>query len=73
MTQVLQAPEPLLPNFGAGSSRPFMQDVEMMILLNAGEHTLDELKALEYVVLLRRSSLVTVIQRQSDLVQDSSL
>ena len=51
MTQAIQAPEPLLPNFGAGSSRPFMQDVEMMILLNAGERTLDELRALGYAVL----------------------
>ncbi|ETW76185.1 hypothetical protein HETIRDRAFT_390575 [Heterobasidion irregulare TC 32-1] len=38
------APEPLLPNYGYGSARTYLQDVNMLILLNAGERTLNEFK-----------------------------
>ncbi|KAJ8588309.1 S-adenosyl-L-methionine-dependent methyltransferase [Rhizopogon salebrosus TDB-379] len=40
------APEPLLPNFGAGSHRVYHQDLGMWFLLNAKERTLDEFKTL---------------------------
>ncbi|THH16261.1 hypothetical protein EW146_g4345 [Bondarzewia mesenterica] len=40
------APRPLLPNYGFGSIRSYLQDVNMLILLNAGERTLDEFKDL---------------------------
>ncbi|KAI0056503.1 S-adenosyl-L-methionine-dependent methyltransferase [Artomyces pyxidatus] len=36
------APKPLLPNYGYGSTRTYLQDVNMLILLNAGERTLEE-------------------------------
>lgn len=72
MTQAIQAPEPLLPNFGAGSSRPFMQDVEMMILLNGGERTLDELKALGYDTLVHTPVPSSLTAIASDRARDSS-
>ncbi|KAA1465903.1 S-adenosyl-L-methionine-dependent methyltransferase [Dentipellis sp. KUC8613] len=37
------APRPLLPNFGEGSIRKYLQDVNMMAVLNAKERTVDEL------------------------------
>jgi len=40
------APEPLLPNYGAGNIRHYNQDLNMMCMLNAGERTLDEFIAL---------------------------
>jgi SAM-dependent methyltransferase len=40
------APEPLLANFGAGNIRPYVQDFNMMMLLNAKERSLDEIVAL---------------------------
>ena len=40
----VQAPKPLLPNYGYGSARTYLQDVNMLILLNGGERTLNEFK-----------------------------
>ncbi|KIJ38737.1 hypothetical protein M422DRAFT_231092 [Sphaerobolus stellatus SS14] len=37
-----QAPEPLLPNYGAGRIRLYHQDINMMITLNSKERTLEE-------------------------------
>lgn len=43
---VALAPEPLLPNYGAGNIRPYHQDLNMLCMLNAGQRTLDEFKTL---------------------------
>jgi len=40
------APKPLLPNYGAGNIRPYYQDLNMLCVMNAGERTIDEFKAL---------------------------
>ena len=37
-----QAPEPLLPNYGAGSIRLYHQDLQMMMAYNARERTTAE-------------------------------
>ncbi|KAF9490909.1 S-adenosyl-L-methionine-dependent methyltransferase [Pleurotus eryngii] len=37
-----QAPAPLLPNYGAGNKRLYQQDMNMMILFNRKERTLEE-------------------------------
>ncbi|KDQ22115.1 hypothetical protein PLEOSDRAFT_1109237 [Pleurotus ostreatus PC15] len=37
-----QAPAPLLPNYGAGNKRLYQQDMNMMILFNSKERTLEE-------------------------------
>ncbi|KAI9574086.1 hypothetical protein HD554DRAFT_2310590 [Boletus coccyginus] len=37
---ILQAPEPLLPNFGVGNMRKYQQDLMMWIMHNAKERTL---------------------------------
>lgn len=37
-----QAPEPLLPNYGAGGLRPYAEDVGMMVYFNGKERTLTE-------------------------------
>lgn len=39
---ILQAPEPLLANFGMGRARLYNQDINMMNVLNSKERTLDE-------------------------------
>ncbi|KAI6169720.1 S-adenosyl-L-methionine-dependent methyltransferase [Pisolithus thermaeus] len=44
--QVDIAPEPMLPNFGAGNSRKYQQDPNMWILHNAKERSIDEQIAL---------------------------
>jgi hypothetical protein len=36
------APQPLLPNYGAGNIRHYNQDLNMLCMMNAGERTLDE-------------------------------
>lgn len=36
------APEPLLPNYGAGRIRRYHQDINMMCVLNSKERTLQE-------------------------------
>lgn len=36
------APEPMLPNFGAGTSRAYQQDLNMWFIHNAKERTIDE-------------------------------
>lgn len=36
------APEPMLPNFGAGNSRKYQQDLNMWILHNAKERTVGD-------------------------------
>lgn len=46
VNMLVQAPHPLLPNYGYGSTRAYYQDVMMQILLNGGERTLEEYKAL---------------------------
>lgn len=38
----LQAPEPLLPNYGMGNIRPYNQDVNMLSCFNAGERELSQ-------------------------------
>ncbi|KAI0044137.1 S-adenosyl-L-methionine-dependent methyltransferase [Auriscalpium vulgare] len=43
---VESAPKPLLPNFGYGNTRTYLQDVHMCIVLNACERTLAEFKDL---------------------------
>ncbi|KAG1810662.1 O-methyltransferase-domain-containing protein [Suillus subaureus] len=40
------APEPMLPNFGAGIHRSYQMDMTMWLVLNSKERTLDELKIL---------------------------
>ncbi|KAG1764256.1 O-methyltransferase-domain-containing protein [Suillus placidus] len=40
------APEPMLPNFGAGSHRTYQMDLTMWFTLNSKERTLDELKTI---------------------------
>ncbi|KAJ6619669.1 S-adenosyl-L-methionine-dependent methyltransferase [Mycena sp. CBHHK59/15] len=40
--QFEKAPEPLLPNFGAGRFRLYAQDINMMTLLNSQERTLPQ-------------------------------
>jgi SAM-dependent methyltransferase len=40
------APEPLLPNFGAGTHRPYQMDITMWLVHNSKERTLDEVKIL---------------------------
>ena len=47
------APEPLLPNFGNGNNRMYQQDLNMWLIHNAKERTLDESIALGYVIGLR--------------------
>ena len=37
-----QAPEPLLPNYGVGSIRQYNLDLNMMVVLNGKERTLEE-------------------------------
>lgn len=37
-----EAPEPLLPNYGEGRIRQYYLDLDMMVMLNAKERTLDE-------------------------------
>ncbi|KIJ34904.1 hypothetical protein M422DRAFT_262863 [Sphaerobolus stellatus SS14] len=37
-----QAPEPLLPNYGMGRIRLYQQDINMMVLFNSKERTLQE-------------------------------
>ncbi|OAX38960.1 hypothetical protein K503DRAFT_782506 [Rhizopogon vinicolor AM-OR11-026] len=46
------APQPMLPNFGAGSHRVYQLDMAMWFIFNAKERTLDEFKTLEQVFLL---------------------
>ncbi|OAX38962.1 S-adenosyl-L-methionine-dependent methyltransferase [Rhizopogon vinicolor AM-OR11-026] len=43
------APEPMLPNFGAGSRTAYHQDLTMWFSLNAKERTVDELKIIGQV------------------------
>ncbi|KAG2123063.1 O-methyltransferase-domain-containing protein [Suillus clintonianus] len=43
------APEPMLPNFGAGSHRVYQIDLTMWFLLNSKERTLDEMKIIAQV------------------------
>lgn len=41
-----QAPEPMLPNFGAGKKRAFNMDITMLITCNTKERTLPEMIAI---------------------------
>ncbi|KAH7890353.1 S-adenosyl-L-methionine-dependent methyltransferase [Phlebopus sp. FC_14] len=47
------APEPMLPNFGAGNSRMYQQDLNMWFVHNAKERTLADLTVLGSAVGLR--------------------
>lgn len=38
----LEAPEPLLPNYGLGNIRAYNQDVNMLSMFNAGERELSQ-------------------------------
>ncbi|KAI6121174.1 S-adenosyl-L-methionine-dependent methyltransferase [Pisolithus sp. B1] len=51
--QIDIAPEPMLPNFGAGNSRKYQQDLNMWILRNAEERSVDEQIALASAAGLR--------------------
>ena len=48
------APKPLLPNWGAGNSRPYAQDINMMALHNSKERTYEEFVDLGSVYLFRK-------------------
>jgi len=37
-----QAPEPLLPNYGKGRIRQYSMDMNMMVMFNTAERTLDD-------------------------------
>ncbi|KAG2068630.1 S-adenosyl-L-methionine-dependent methyltransferase [Suillus decipiens] len=56
------APEPMLPNFGAGTHRTYQMDMTMWLVLNSKERTLDELKILG-------ASVGLVLTQVYDLVQ----
>jgi hypothetical protein len=53
----IQAPEPLLPNYGEGRIRQYIMDVNMMVVFNSKERTLEDfiklgqLAGLEFVKL----------------------
>ncbi|KAF9218493.1 S-adenosyl-L-methionine-dependent methyltransferase [Gyrodon lividus] len=47
------APEPMLPNFGAGNSRMYQQDLNMWFIHNAKERTLEDSIALGSAAALR--------------------
>jgi hypothetical protein len=38
----MQAPEPLLPNFGEGRIRQYILDINMMAVFNSRERTLEQ-------------------------------
>jgi hypothetical protein len=42
LTTAVQAPEPLLPNYGFGRVRQYNLDLDMMCMLNSKERTLEE-------------------------------
>jgi hypothetical protein len=42
----MQAPKPLLPNFGSGNIRLYNQDVNMLVMANSTERTFAEYTAL---------------------------
>jgi hypothetical protein len=42
----IQAPEPLLPNYGEGRLRQYTVDINMMTMLNSKERTLEDFIAL---------------------------
>jgi len=50
VNQFSVAPQPMLPNFGAGSHRVYQLDMAMWFIFNAKERTLDEFKTLGLVV-----------------------
>ncbi|KAG1882211.1 S-adenosyl-L-methionine-dependent methyltransferase [Suillus subluteus] len=56
------APEPMLPNFGAGTHRSYQMDMTMWLVLNSKERTLDELKILG-------ASVGLVLSQVYDLVE----
>ncbi|KAI0693727.1 S-adenosyl-L-methionine-dependent methyltransferase [Cytidiella melzeri] len=47
------APKPLLPSYGAGSARTFLQDIAMLVLLNSQERTLEQIKEIGVAAGLR--------------------
>jgi hypothetical protein len=51
----LQAPEPLLPNYGEARIRQYTVDINMMTVLNAKERTLED-----FIVLGESSGLLFV-------------
>jgi len=42
LTHHVQAPEPLLPNYGMGQIRLYQQDINMMVLFNSKERTFQD-------------------------------
>ncbi|KAG1860309.1 S-adenosyl-L-methionine-dependent methyltransferase [Suillus subalutaceus] len=68
-----QAPEPMLPNFGAGSHGVYQIDLTMWFLLNSKERTLDELKIIAQVPynssLTRRATAGLALTQVYDLVE----
>ncbi|KAG1860308.1 hypothetical protein DFJ58DRAFT_839992 [Suillus subalutaceus] len=68
-----QAPEPMLPNFGAGSHGVYQIDLTMWFLVNAKERTLDEMKIIAQVPynssLTRRATAGLALTQVYDLVE----
>ncbi|KIJ64096.1 hypothetical protein HYDPIDRAFT_168169 [Hydnomerulius pinastri MD-312] len=65
------APEPMLPNFGAGNGRMYQQDLNMWIVHNAKERSLADLTKLGSAVGLRLVKVYRVFSLQSDLGVDT--
>ncbi|KAG1764505.1 O-methyltransferase-domain-containing protein [Suillus placidus] len=56
------APEPMLPNFGAGSHRTYQMDLIMWFTLNSKERTLDELKTIGATVSLILTQVYDLVE-----------
>ncbi|KAG1739479.1 O-methyltransferase-domain-containing protein [Suillus paluster] len=63
------APEPMLPNFGAGSHRTYQTDMTMWLVLNSKERTLDELKILGQVPSSTSANAGLALTQVYDLVE----
>ncbi|KAG2346546.1 S-adenosyl-L-methionine-dependent methyltransferase [Suillus weaverae] len=64
------APEPMLPNFGAGSHRTYQMDLTMWFTLNSKERTLDELKTIGQVPYsIPRATVGLTLTQVYDLVE----
>ncbi|KAG1745181.1 O-methyltransferase-domain-containing protein [Suillus lakei] len=55
-----KAPEPMLPNFGAGSHSAYQLDLAMWFLFNTKERTLDEFKIIGQVPSTHRDTLTKI-------------
>lgn len=52
----MQAPDPMLPNYGAGQIRLYHLDLTMMMCFNTRERTITEMLNLGFVMLLKTLS-----------------